>query len=65
MKTFKVWTFVDRRPGKPLRVSHIQAYTKWCPSTWPNLMVIEVEANSGEEAKKIAKQKRLEAESDA
>lgn len=58
MSKITVYTFFHPRPGKTVRLSHIHAYTRWCPLTWSGRKAYEVEAINGDDAKRIAKQLR-------
>lgn len=60
MKTFKVYTFLHPRPGKPLRKGDISAYTMWANEAWKGCKVYEIEAESGAMAKVIACQRRFD-----
>jgi hypothetical protein len=60
MKKFTVGTFYD--PIEPLLKSRVSAYTCWYSNSWPGCVEFEVEAASGVEAKKLAKDLRLEHE---
>jgi len=59
-KTIRVATFYDEEDT--LCKSHIQAYTGFWSPSWDGCIEYLVEAKSGKEAKKIAIQRRLDAE---
>lgn len=59
MRTYVVGTFLHRRPGRTLRISHIAAYTRDYNRSWETCKEYQVEANSGAEAKRIARERRL------
>jgi hypothetical protein len=57
MRSFKVLTFFENRPGrKPL----VTAYTRDANPLWDGCKVIDIEAENGTDAKKIAIKKRKE-----
>ena len=61
-RVYKVGTFWRPEEGHTLVKSRINAYTMWYGREWPGCVEYYVEAESGAEAKRIAKQKRLEFE---
>lgn len=64
MKRIKVGTYYrpEERSGRPVRASHINAYTYWYNTNWPGCVEYEVEAANGTEAKRVAVRRRLEHE---
>ena len=66
MKTHKVATFFHARPGDEDRpmLRDISAYTLWYSTSWGGCVVYDINAESGAEAKKIARKRRLEHEKD-
>ena len=59
MKKYRVGTFWHPHLGKRGRAS---AYTMWFSEAWPSCIIMEIEATSGAEAKKIAIKRRTEME---
>lgn len=61
MATFRIGTFYEPRMGPPL-ISWVSAYSRWYAASWDGCIEYDIEAESGAEAKKIARAKRLEHE---
>jgi len=59
MKTFTVYTFWVSGRDRQTK-SAISTYTTWCPQHWEGYKMYKVEAASGKEAKRIARDKRWE-----
>lgn len=55
----RVATYYTPKPGKPPKLSHISAYTRWYNPNWQGCVEYDVEAKRGTEAKLIARERRL------
>lgn len=64
MSWFEIGTFVDRDRERPIKKSHVRAYSTWFNPEWDGCLVYNVEAGSGKEAKRIAILQRVEHEND-
>ncbi len=61
--TIRVATYYDQpKNGEMPRLSHIRAYTRWYSATWDGCVEYDVEADTGNQAKLIARRLRLDAE---
>ena len=56
---FRVATYYTPKPGKPPKLSHISAYTRWYSPSWQGCVEYDVETTNGTNAKRIARIMRL------